>query len=445
MRKVKTVVMIIMCLSLTSSLALANGLNLNSLGTRALTMGGAFVGLADDFSAIFWNPAGIASFNSKYFGFYGSDIIPSGKYRMDVDVPPVITLVNATTVTKHYLSGMAAYYHPLSDKAVVGLGVYIPSGLGAEWDGEDFELLPTQAGLPANQFINWRSKIGLITFSPAFGYKINDKLSVGATLNVNYGKFDLAMWAGATEAPLPVVDLAQYEESMTGWGYGATVGVLFKPIDKLSFGATFRTASTVKFNGEATITGMTDLGTALGTTLNDTSDTEREVTWPMWIAAGVAFEPIDGLTLTGDVQWTQWSKLDVMDTVFVDPFWASMMEDSGDDARPLYWDDAFQIRIGAEYRIKQFALRAGYYNDQAPAPDRTMNVLLPIFDFNVLTAGFGYSLNGLQLDFGIEYLMGKEKNIDVLRVVTDPEWETAMPGRYNMTLLVPTISVSYRF
>ena len=31
-----------------SPLALANGLNLNSLGSRALSMGGAFVGLADD-------------------------------------------------------------------------------------------------------------------------------------------------------------------------------------------------------------------------------------------------------------------------------------------------------------------------------------------------------------------------------------------------------------
>ena len=59
-----------------------NGLNLNSLGTRALTMGGAFVGLADDFSVVFWNPAGAAGFRSKYFGFYGTDLIPTNKYRI---------------------------------------------------------------------------------------------------------------------------------------------------------------------------------------------------------------------------------------------------------------------------------------------------------------------------------------------------------------------------
>ena len=444
MRRVKISIAAVLFLCFFSSLALANGLNLNSLGSRALAMGGAFVGLANDYSAIYWNPAGISLFNKKYFGFYGSDIIPTGKYRLDVDIPPVITLVNATTDTKHYLSGMVTYYHPVSEKVVVGFGVYVPSGLGAQWDGEDFEVV--SAIPPArNPNINWMSKIGMVTFSPVLSFKISDNLSIGATFNINYAKFNIAMYAGASDAPLPVVDLGQYEETMTGWGYGATIGVLFKPIEKISLGLTYRTASTVKLSGDAYISGMTDLGTALGTTLNDTSDIEREISWPMWIAGGVAFEPIDGLTLTGDLQWTQWSTIDVMETTFVDPFWAQMMEASGDDARPMHWEDALQIRVGAEYRINALALRAGYYHDPSPAPDRTLNVLLPIFDFNAITAGFGYSLNGLDLDFGMEYLKGKERYIDPVLVATDPDYATAMPGRYNMKIFVLTVAVSYKF
>ncbi len=444
MKKRKVFFLVLLSVCCLCSLAMANGLNLNSLGARALAMGGAFVGLADDFSAIYWNPAGIALFQKKYFGFYGADLIPSGEYRLDVDVPVDMILVNARTETKHYLTGLAAYYHPVSEKVVVGLSVYVPSGLGALWDGIDFALLPAQAGLPPNLTINWKSKIGMVSFSPALAIKVNDKLSIGATFNINYAMFDISMWAGATEAPMPLVDLGQYEESMTGWGYGTTLGVLFKPVEKLSFGATFRSASTVGFKGEATISGMTVLGEAMipPTPLNDTSDLEREVTWPMWLAAGVAFRPIEGLTLTGDVQWTQWSTIDVMNTVFVDPFWAAIMEEG---ARPMHWDDALQIRIGAEYKINSYAFRAGYYYDPSPAPDRTMNVLLPNFDFNVITAGIGTHLNGLQLDFGIEYLMGKERNVPVERVATDPDWETAQPGIYNMNIIVPTISVSYRF
>lgn len=144
MKKGRLFLCIVTCSVLLSSLAFANGLNLNSLGTKALTMGGAFVGLADDFSTIYWNPAGIAQFNKQYFGFYGTDIIPSTKYKMDALVPGIgsVTLINAKNPTKHYLAGLAAYYHPITENLVAGIGVYAPSGLGAEWDGEDFMRSP---------------------------------------------------------------------------------------------------------------------------------------------------------------------------------------------------------------------------------------------------------------------------------------------------------------
>ena len=50
----------------------ANGLNLNGLGARAASMGGAFVGLADDFTAVFWNPAGLALMKRAHTGFSDS-------------------------------------------------------------------------------------------------------------------------------------------------------------------------------------------------------------------------------------------------------------------------------------------------------------------------------------------------------------------------------------
>ena len=66
----------------------------------------------------------------------------------------------------------------------------------------------------------------MVSISPLIAYKINDMISVGATLNVNYGMFSIKMHAGETELPVPpyVLDLGQYEESMNGWGLGATFG-----------------------------------------------------------------------------------------------------------------------------------------------------------------------------------------------------------------------------
>jgi long-chain fatty acid transport protein len=328
----------------------------------------------------------------------------------------------------------------VSEKAVVALAAYIPSGLGSTWNGDDF------TSVTMGKSYMWMSKVGLVTFAPGLAFKVNDQISIGAALNINYGTFSLRTYAGSItldisipELPPQEFDLGQYEESMTGWGYGATLGILFKPIERLSMGATLRTSSTVKFSGEASILNMSLLG------YNDTSDLEREVTWPMWAAAGVAFNPAKNLILTADLQWTQWSKVDTIETTFKDVVWQAMMAQSGDDVRPMHWEDAFQVRFGAEYRIKGIALRGGYYLDPSPAPDRTMNILLPSFDFNVITFGFGYDLDDLHLDFSLEYMMGKDRNVPADKVATDPAWASDMPGAYTMKVIVPSLSISYKF
>ena len=103
--------------SVCAALSFGNGLNLNSLGSRAGAMGGAFVGLANDFSAVYWNPAGLGFFTTRTFGFYGTDIVPSGSYKLSMDTPiGSLNLVDARTATKHYLGGLFGYVHPVSDR-----------------------------------------------------------------------------------------------------------------------------------------------------------------------------------------------------------------------------------------------------------------------------------------------------------------------------------------
>ena len=60
MKKLKWILVFVVSVFFLNSTVLANGLNLNGFGAKAVAMGGAFVGLADDYTAVFWNPAGIA-------------------------------------------------------------------------------------------------------------------------------------------------------------------------------------------------------------------------------------------------------------------------------------------------------------------------------------------------------------------------------------------------
>jgi len=68
-------------------------------------------------------------------------------------------------------------------KLAFGLGVFVPAGLGAEYNGAD--LIPISAG-----DLEWMSKIGVIDIAPTIAYKINDMFSFGVTGNIFYGMFD---------------------------------------------------------------------------------------------------------------------------------------------------------------------------------------------------------------------------------------------------------------
>ena len=436
MKNYKSIFIIFVLLVLIPSLSLANGLNLNGLGARAVAMGGAFVGLANDFSAVFWNPAGMAQFNQKTFGFYGTDLIPSATFKFDMPtLAGPVNMVDAKTKTKHYMAGMAAYYHPINENLVAGFGIYTPSGLGADWNGADF------AAISNDTSYKWHSKVAVVTFSPALAYKISDQVMIGGSLNINYGTFDISTHAGMRELPLGGglsmdFDLGQQDESLKGWGYSATLGALVKPIDNLSLGATFRTACKMTLDGEASISNFPYIPFF---PVPDTSDLSGDVTWPMWIAFGAAFKPIDQLTLTADLHYTDWKKIDVISFEFTDPIWQAATAGTGSAAMEMLWKSKLQIRFGAEYTLNGYSFRGGYYWDPAPAPDKTMNVLLPNFDFSGITCGFGYSINSLQIDLGFEYLMGSDRDIPVL---VPPE-VNKMPGLYTMKVLVPNFSVSY--
>jgi long-chain fatty acid transport protein len=412
-------------LLMTSGL-LANGLNLNGFGGRATAMGGAFVGLADDYTAVFWNPAGLAQITKTTFGLAGHLLLPTNQYTLGT--------FSMKTNSKMYPSGLFGFFQPIGDRVVVGVGAYTLSGLGADWNNTGLESAliypaPASAFTPPVEAYRWRSLIGSITIAPAVAVKLTNWLLLGATLNVNYGFFKTDQWAGIY--PETTLNLGQQTMDVKGWGYGATFGLLLKPCDRFSFGATYRTASKLKLSGTTTIENLPLLNAALP----DSSGTKLNVTSPTWLAGGVAVKPLANLTVTFDLQWTNWKKLDVLTVNFQAPAWiAAGMTSSPLD---LAWANRLQIRGGLEYKIGDFAARVGYYHDPAPAPDLTMNILLPSFTFNSVAVGFGYAKHGFGLDLGLEYLFGQKRTITDLTA--------AMPGIYQMHMPVPFASVSYAF
>lgn len=424
-----------LCLALTAVLLLtsgllANGLNLNGFGARAAAMGGAFVGLADDFTAVYWNPAGLALMKKGTFGLTGDLLIPTSKYALGE--------FGIQTNRKYYPAGLVGYFQPIGDRVVVGLGAYTLSGLGADWNNTGLEAATLAAiGLPPSFLVPpgieayvWKSFIGSVSISPSIAVRVTDQIFFGATFNINYAFFKMDRWAGVMDLNPPMPDIyfnpGQQTLDVKGWGFGATFGLLVKPNDRVSFGVSYRTQTKVKMSGTMEMENLGVLG--LGTS----SNTKMDITSPMWLAGGIAVKPLTNLTLTFDAQYTNWGKLTTIPLTFEDAGWSAALAGASLD---LNWANKTQLRGGLEYTTGNFAVRAGYYHDPAPAPDSTMNILIPSFTYNTLTVGFGYKKGSFTVDFGLEYLMGQK------RTITDVTAD--MPGIYEMHILVPMISLGY--
>jgi long-chain fatty acid transport protein len=103
----------------SASAALANGFNLDGVGSKAIGMGGAFIGLADDPSAVFWNPAGLTQTSRPTLYGFEMNLIPTGKYQWTY--APLGVSIDAKTKSKVYPVGALGYVQPIGKKWVVGV------------------------------------------------------------------------------------------------------------------------------------------------------------------------------------------------------------------------------------------------------------------------------------------------------------------------------------
>jgi long-chain fatty acid transport protein len=434
MKKGSLLLSIILLTVFVSSSVYANGLYLNSLGSRAVSMGGAFVGLADDFSAGFWNPAAASQLDWTTAGIYAAYYVPSSSYENGAaDI--------STEYAKSYPAALGSVFFSAGERIDIGLSFYTLSRFQVEWSGSAID---TITGDPASR--DWGTKVWVVTFAPSFTYKMSDTFSLGFALNLNYGSYDLFMYKGPVEVNLDlgvnVVDIGAYADSGNGVGIGATLGLFFKPSEMFSLGASIRTPSKMTFQGRSSSSNFL--------VLDNATDSKTFLTLPLWVAGGIAIKPAQALTLSADVHFSQWSTVETIRTEYDNQVWQVVFQQSGTDFIPMYWKDTVQIRFGVEYKINKIALRAGFYTDPSPVPDRTMNFHFPIVDANYITFGFEYdgrgpSLHGFQIDLGFEYGMGQERTIELADIDTSPEYGEAVPGTYKMDMLGFNFSFRYTF
>lgn len=124
----------------------AGGFALNEFGARANAMGGAMIALADDASAVAYNPAGITQLPGTSVMFGVTAIAPTADVQTG-------NKSKTTLQTNIYAPPHAYLVHQLSDKAWFGIGEFTRFGLGTQygydWGGATKPTGPNSAPTPS--------------------------------------------------------------------------------------------------------------------------------------------------------------------------------------------------------------------------------------------------------------------------------------------------------
>ncbi len=401
-----------------------NGISLNSIGPKAGAMGGAFVGQADDATAVFWNPAGLvgqkATISASMVDVYLYPTYKNDTYGIDAKVDDV------HFISPHIFANYA------SDRFAWGFGFFVPHGLGVEWDGS--ELLP----FSNDKELDWSSEISMITVSSSAAYKVTDKFNVGFSVNIHHGAMEIAR--GEDRYDMVNSNLGsdglldtQYKEEVSGSGTSFAFGIQYTPVEDFTIGLSYRSPSVVALSGDAEFTKM-PVPDGQGGTIEISHDLyiRRDFEIPFWIGLGTSWRATDRWTFNLDAQMTRWSTYDKMVSQVV-------MESGTENViTHMEWEDAIQFRFGTEYKATDcLALRAGYFYDPAPAPDETVNILFPSSTNHNATFGGGYTWNKITLDLALEYYFGEEREVE-------PAAHN-MPGTHQMDIFAYMLGLTYTF
>jgi long-chain fatty acid transport protein len=453
--------------------AQAGGYALSGIGSKAIGMGGAFRGLADDWSAAYWNPAGLTQIEKSELSGMLVGITPRPEYNpniyfngLGVGYRNGQTLYpNDKTSFKPDFSGF--FKVPTARDFILGMAIYVPYGLGSEWD------LFNPVGMDLANPYPWydhRAYLSIIDFHPTIAKAFMDgKFSVGAGLAMQRGDITFTRtYLKPSGIPIPHENLVISSELKgNGWGFGGNAGILFKLSSKLQFGVSGRTGNTIKLSGNARqelytfnneylknilLAGVyTAADSARIRFLFDTKNhiaspsAKADLKTPADFGFGLAVKPNDKLTITGDVAYTQWSTLDEI---------AVNLTGYGPDGSPaensvimLNWKNTVRFSFGAEYWIiNPLAIRLGYYNDPSPIPDETFTPLIPdMGDKNSFNIGAALRISGAELSYNFEYLAFKNRIISTLSDVNGDGIYDNYPGTYKQKLYASHISLSYEF
>jgi len=392
---------------LAAAPAFPAGFQVMTQDAKAMGMGLAFTAVADDPSAIFYNPAGLgwqkhfeaeigSSFLTKVKGdFEGSNPFPGDGVQEDQHKTTFVVPTLYVVV-------------PLTQELNFGVGIFSPYGLGYRWDNAE-----TFSG----RFVAQNAVIQTVDVNPVFSFLATPSFSIAIGADYRTSKVQLERnQAGVNPFTQSVVDVAHVKlnSDLTAnhaWGWNA--GIMFRPNSQFSLGASYRSHIKIDYDGTATfqqrLTGNPVFDAAVAAQLpQGNHPVQTSIDFPETYNIGAAYSPTGDLTISLEADHTKWDSFSALDIHFPDIV-------GRDLHRETDWKNVWAYRIGLQKKFGGgMALRLGYYRDKTPQPREDVGPLLADNDRDAFSIGFGYGNDRWGVDLSDLYL--KVQNIDVRNV-----------------------------
>jgi len=408
------------------------GLNNPTLSASALAQGNAFVARADDASAIQFNPAGLTQLQGPQVSQGVSFILPSVEYQNKSVSEDMDTNINI--IPNIYFAGPI-----IKNKLAAGLGINVPYGLQGKWDGDGF-----------SRYVVTDFNLRIININPTLTYKPSSFFSVGAGLDYYYANVDQGrhLNAGVINSALTGTPVdtntpdGLQDNEMHGDAFGYNTGILFNITPSHSVGISFRSKADIDLKGKLKLSNLSGATTAVFGSDDFDTRTTTTVTIPEMISLGYAYKHNNLWSIEADVQWTNWSRFDVIKYDFETT--NTLLEANKEDVRN--WHNTFSFALGGEYKLNEsLKVRGGYTFHESPVPSDTFEPSIPQSSRHGLFTGLGYSW-GKKLNKGIDFAYGTVfyENRKIDNSIGDA-FGTPIDGHYDLITHIMAINFNYIF
>lgn len=391
--------------------AFAGGFQVTAQGARAMGMGMAWTAVADDASAVYYNPAGLA--------FQPTQVTAGAMWAKNLEGQ----FTGPSGVTEEQREGDNFLPQGYGSYAMgdlrFAIGAYTPFGLPMRWENPD-----TFTG----RNVAYTSKVQTANVNPTIAFKTGS-FAFGLGANWVHSKVQLEQRQARdlSAVGLGVRDIADAKVKSglmdaSGWGWNA--GVLWQVTNNFRVGAAYRDSIEVEHEPTLEITqiptGVPAIDAGIATQLPTTPlDARLPIEFPASLNLGAAWVG-ERFTVAIDADRTEWSsfgrlRLDVPSNP---AFGFTRVTD---------WEDTWAYRVGVEAALGPITGRAGYYVDETPQPLADVGPVLPDADRQGLTLGIGFPRNqqqGLSIDVAYVLVLFDERSTTRPPANFTGRWET---------------------